>query len=583
MAPISRTATAATATTAALLLAACDPLGGADATSTGDGSPSPSELSGPAEQLTVLAQGPVLTWDPQRMTARQEGLFAGRTFLRTLTTYRPATDLAGQKELVGDLATSTGKPSKDRTSWTFTLREGTRWQDGSAITCEDVRYGVARSFAPDTGSPGYALTYLDIPKKPDGSSRYPGPYGKEGRSAKARKLIEDAVRCDGRDVTFRLAEPVPNFDAVVSTPEFAPYKESRDERDEGVYTAFSSGPYQLEDTWVPAKGGAWVPNPEWDPASDEVRERGPARIEHREGVSAVDAVRTMAEGEDGSRSLLLDPAPAALLAPVQESRADLQTVTVDGQLIDYLAPNLKSAVMKKEDVREALAIATDRQSYVDALGGEAVGTPVWSLLGAALPSAHEPVLDSGPSGDPDAAAALLKKAKEESPTVRVAYRPGERSDAAMKALEAGWERAGFEIELRPIAEDYFGTIAGKDARDDYDVFWSSWGPDFPSAATVLPLLFDGRINISDEGAGRDYGYVESDTLNEAMDEAASERDAGRRATMWREIDEGLLTSARYIPLAQQRSTFVAGSEVTGLAGNAVYGGAVEIGIAGVGR
>ena len=576
------TALAAAAVTAS---AGCEVGGDPDPTSAADGpaGSSTTALSGPQRQLTVLAQGPVLAWDPQRMTSRQQALFAGRTYLRTLTTYRPATDLAGQKELVGDLATDTGKPNKDATSWTFTLREGVTWQDGSAVTCEDVRYGVARSLAPETASTGYALTYLDIPKKPDGSSEYPGPYGKAGQSEKATKLIEDAVRCDGRKVTFRLSEPVPTFAAVVSTTELAPYKEAQDERDDGVYSVFSNGPYQLEGEWVPSQGGTWVPNPRWDAESDEVRDPGPERIDHREGVSAVDAVRLMAEGEGGSRAALLDPLPAGLLDPVRESPARLQTVAADGQLVDYLAPNMRSEVMKEQEVRVALALATDRQAYVEALGGEAVSTPAWSLIGASLPSAHQAVLDRGPSGDPDAAAERLKKAKKTSPTVRVAYRPGQRADAAMKALEAGWERAGFEIELKPVGDDYFATISGADAAEDYDVFWSSWGPDYPSAATVLPLLFDDRINISDAGSGRDYGYVASKNLNRDMDAAAAERDEDKRMTRWQEVDQGLLETGRYIPLAQQRNTFVAGSEVTGLAANAVFGGALETGLVGVSR
>ena len=33
--------------------------------------------------------------------------------------------------------------------WTFTLRDGIKWQDGSAVTCDDVKYGVSRTFATD--------------------------------------------------------------------------------------------------------------------------------------------------------------------------------------------------------------------------------------------------------------------------------------------------------------------------------------------------------------------------------------------------------------------------------------------------
>lgn len=149
----------------------------------GDGSgstatPVAGKVAGPEDRLTVLAAGPVQAWDPQRITQRQTAGFASRTWMRTLTSYAPASNLAGQRKLVADLATSRGKVNKDATQWTFSLRKGATWQDGSRITCEDVQYGVARSFDPKIPSSGYALTYLDIPKKKDGTSSYPGPLAK---------------------------------------------------------------------------------------------------------------------------------------------------------------------------------------------------------------------------------------------------------------------------------------------------------------------------------------------------------------------------------------------------------------------
>ncbi|WP_252976301.1 ABC transporter substrate-binding protein [Janibacter melonis] len=107
---------------------------------------------GAAAHGALPGPGPVL--GPQRITSRQQSAFAGRTYLRTLTTYASATDLAGQKELVGDLATSTGRASKDQTRWSFTLRKGVSWQDGSRITCGDLRYGSPAPSARTPPPPG---------------------------------------------------------------------------------------------------------------------------------------------------------------------------------------------------------------------------------------------------------------------------------------------------------------------------------------------------------------------------------------------------------------------------------------------
>ena len=49
-------------------------------------------------------------------------------------------------------------------TWKFTLKDGIKWQDGKAITCDDFKYGISRTFATDviTGGPNYAIQFLDI-------------------------------------------------------------------------------------------------------------------------------------------------------------------------------------------------------------------------------------------------------------------------------------------------------------------------------------------------------------------------------------------------------------------------------------
>ena len=55
--------------------------------------------------------------------------------------------------------------ARTRKIWEFTLKDGVKWEDGKAVTCEDFKYGVSRTFATDviTGGPNYILSYLDIP------------------------------------------------------------------------------------------------------------------------------------------------------------------------------------------------------------------------------------------------------------------------------------------------------------------------------------------------------------------------------------------------------------------------------------
>ena len=57
---------------------------------------------------------------------------------------RPARAVTGTK-LVPDLARCLGKPSDDGKTWTFTLNDGVKFEDGTPITSKDIKYGIERS------------------------------------------------------------------------------------------------------------------------------------------------------------------------------------------------------------------------------------------------------------------------------------------------------------------------------------------------------------------------------------------------------------------------------------------------------
>jgi peptide/nickel transport system substrate-binding protein len=145
----------------------------------------------------------------------------------------------------------------------------------------------------------------------------------------------------------------------------------------------------------------------------------------------------------------------------------------------------------------------------------------------------------------------------------------------MAALVAGWRAAGFDPTLTPVADDYFTTVSKPGARS-YDVIWSNWAPEWASASTILPPLFDSRINLSALGTGRDYGYYADAAVNAAMDRIPAIADRAAREKAWAELDDRLLGAGAYVPLAQRRALYVAGTSVRNLTGNEVAGGYVEL-------
>ena len=618
-----RATSAVTAVLLAVGLAACDvPAVGdpEESTTTADVVPGGS--------LTTMSLGPVQTWDPQRISSRGDAAFAARVFARSLTAYQNGPDGQAQVTLTGDLATDTGVPDQTLQTWVFTIREGIRWQDGSEVTCEDVKYGIARGFAEEiTGGPNYALAYLDIPKTPEGASTYLGPYvdGEEAQAGIA--AFDSAVACEGQQLTIRLSEPVADFPGMVSTPGFAAYKESEDRRGAGTYTVFSAGPYTLSGAWTPDRGGTFVRNPHWSARTDPIRLARPDQIVYREGLEPQDVAQVIiADAPDDRNAVALDTAPPAIqqqIAAAEPLRE--RSVNSPNGIVDYLVPNFKSPTMANAQIRAAFVLATDRNAYITALGGPTTAEPTTSILAhgirLALPNPEQPADPTGtaspegaatdgeePSagasgtpeptatsgegsapnagGDRERAAELLTagaaEAGVETPVpLRVAYRSSPTMDTAMRALESGWSAAGFAVELQPIEEDYFATISAAERADQTDVFWSNWAADWNSASTVLPPLFDSRLNISETGSGRNYGYFVDPNVDAAMSAALAIADPEDREQAWFDIDTTLRSRGAYVSLAERKSTYVAGSSVEGLTTHPALGGTVDLAVIGV--
>jgi len=528
-------------------------------------------------QLSVLSLGPVATWNPQRMSSAQDMAFAGRVFLRTLTAFPAGSDAAAQRAVVGDLATDAGTPDGTAKTWKFTLRSGVNWQDGSPVTCEDVRHGVSRSFAAPWASEGlnYPTAYLDIPRKADGTSIYTGPATTDKAAVAA---FDKAVSCEGTTVTFRLSTPMADFNEVVASPSFAPVKESQDKGKDGTYAVFSNGPYQLQKAWDPSSGGTFTRNPKWDKGSDPVRKAQPETIRYVEGTESQTAAQQVLSDDPAHRqSVTLDSAPPAMQQHIQsDSGLRQRSVNPPSQFVDYLAPNFSQGVMRTPAVRKALALSTNRDGYIAALGGSSAATPTTSLIGPALPG-HRKDSTTPPAPDTGAARAALQSSGLTLPVkIRVSYRSTPTADKAMAALMNGWQDAGFVVTLQPIAKDYFTTIADTKRVSQTDVFWANWAPSWPSAGTVIQPLFDSRLNLTSEGSGRDYGRFADAGVDKEITRITGLADTGTQAEAWSKLDQSLVDRGAYVALAQRRSFFVAGTDVKGLASNEALGGFVDL-------
>lgn len=521
--------------------------------------------------LYILSGTATEHWDPQRVYVGVNIEYGNRLFTRTLVSWAPVTSDTDVAKLVADMATDTGKVSADGMTWTFTLKDGLKWEDGSEITADDVKYGVSRTFAVDviTGGPNYAIAFLDIPTLADGSSAYKGPYAKTGQD-----LYDKAVTVSGKTITFKLKQSVMDFNNTVTMTAFAPFKAAKDLGDKSNYAIFSSGPYKLQGDWTAEKGGTFVRNDSWDPATDTIRKAYPDKIVWDESLTPETLyARLIADQGNDKNAITYDQAPTAALGNV--SSATGRTSIVASPYTRYLVPNFKSKVMSNDKARQALALATDRSAYVTAAGGDQVAVATNSLINPNLPAFPNTPLPAGVKGDPVKAKELLTASGLTLPVhIAVTYRKRDDLDKAFAGMKVGWDAAGFDTELVAIpAKTYYGTLQAPESASKYDVYWAGWGADYPSASTDIPPLFDSRINISAGGPGQDYGYFTNDAFNAKIDATNKIADMTAREKAWGDLDKDL-TSTYYacIPLIDDKFVFVHGSNVTGAFVNGTYTG-----------
>jgi peptide/nickel transport system substrate-binding protein len=554
----------------ALAAAACSSSGGGGASAT-------SAAAAPQKcgTLYILNLGPHNGLDPQQSYVGADLEFASRAYARSLTTYSVGSD----SKLVPDLATDTGQMSDGGKTWKFTLVDTAKWQDGQAVKCDDIKYGISRTFATDviSNGPTYILQYLDIPKDADGAPVYKGPYKNEGVAE-----FDKAITCEGNTLTLHFGTPWADFNyAAASLSAYSPFRKDKDKGDKSLFEVFSNGPYMQEGTFDPNKGGTWVRNPNWDESTDKVRKAYPDKIVDVEGVQSEQVFqRLLADGGEDKTAITWTTAPPSVLPQIASTpSAQNRTINTDAPYVDYVQPNVTSEVMKDPKVRQAFAMATNRDAYVTANGGPQVMTPSYSTCNPVLKCYSKDFNPFGAptAGDPTAAKKVLQDAGKTLPiNITVAYRKTPTRDASFAALKQTWDQAGFNVTLEGVASTgYYRQISNVSFKNR-DAFYASWGADWPSGSTVLPPLFDGRINLTEGSSNQDYGWYNNDAVNKAIDAAYLVPDADAREKAWGEVDQMISKDGGNIPLVSQKFTFVQGSQVKGASVNDQFGGYIDL-------
>jgi peptide/nickel transport system substrate-binding protein len=530
-----RVAAASVSLVVAAGAAACGPKDNDAKSSGGDAKPQKGGT------LTVLNANPQEDFDPARLYTSGGGNVPSLVF-RTLTTRNRESGAAGA-EVVPDLATDTGRPSENATVWTYTLKKGLKYEDGTPITSADIKYGIERSFAAElSGGAPYLRDWLI------GGADYQGPY-------KDKKGLDSIETPDDLTVVFHLNKPEGEFPYLATQTQFAPVPKAKDNGTKYEEHPISSGPYKVVKNENDGERLTLERNTYWSASTDAERKAYPDKIDVRSGLdsSVINQRLSASQGADAT----------AVTTDTNLGPAELAKVTGDKELAsrvgtghfgytNYIAFNPKVKPFNNPKVRQAISYAIDRTSVINAAGGSSLAEPATTYLPNQKSFGYTPydLFPAGKSGNPAKAKELLKEAGyKDGLTITFTHsndKDFETSPEIATAIQDALKKAGITVKLQGLEiNDYKDKIHS--VKSEPGFFLAHWGADWPSGGPFLAPIFDGRQIVKD-GANFNTGFLNDKSVNDEIDAINKLTNLDEAAKRWGALDKKIGEQALTVPL-----------------------------------
>jgi oligopeptide transport system substrate-binding protein len=398
--------------------------------------------------------------------------------------------------------------SADRLVWTFHLRDGLRWSDGSALTADDFVWAMRRAVDPRTASP-YAAALLPI--------------------AHARAITagaEPAERLgatapDARTVRIALVEPTPFLPGLMFQPVAYPLPRAAIERWGAQWTRpghlVGNGAFLLVD-WRPESEIDLVPNPSWhDP-----RPAAPDRIRWILADDRKAGLKRFRTGDLDTAALAAEDFAWAR----SEDAAELHSTPLFATR--YLVFNLAHGPLAGEvRLRAALSSALDRALLVGRLDTRGQ-REAWGLVPPGMgsyPPQHESAADTPPAERPADAKRLFEAARgTDSGKLRITLisEHDDVDDRITAAIRALWQQAlPVEVALDRTEWRVFNAALH---HGDFEVALTGWYADYADPWNFL-------ANFRSDAGPLNPGAYRSDAYDAALDRARMLDGAERLAAL----------------------------------------------------
>ncbi len=450
----------------------------------------------------------------------------------------PLVILAPDATYKGALAESWESLEGGRT-WTFRLRSGVSFQDGTPFNAEAVKYNVERVLAPETASAQMAADLGDIAEI---------------------ELVDDLT------VTIHFETPSVNLlDALRRMPIWSPTAAEEHGLDGFDRFLIGAGPFVLEE---------WVPNDrivfrKWEDYG------GWNAVQDHEGPAYLDSVTIRFIGEDAVRAAMLETGDVHIVRELPAANVEDYEDREGFELITgyqagtglQMVINIRNAPLNILEVRQALQWATDQKAINDlAYGGlylvsdgpvNVVHPCYWS--GAADMYGHDPaqameLLDSvgyrDEDGDGIREAHGVSGVEDGSPlslrwTVLHHTEIGE-------VVQGQWRELGIDLQLEQVAGPI--QLERRNARD-FDLMYERQRTPDPA---ILEMVWNSANDV--EGGWAWTGFVDAE-LDEAVVQILQVADPEERCALAHTAQRIVMENAVMLPTLSQPQFYALANSV----------------------
>jgi peptide/nickel transport system substrate-binding protein len=491
-----------------------------------------------------------------------------RLFTMAMFTYKSCPGNCGQ-QLVPVLATDLGTTSDNGLTWTFHIQPNVKYEDGTVVTSQDVKYAIERTYDRTVAAngPTYYQALLTDPK-------YPGPYKDRAKNLMGLTAIQTP---DATTLVFHLQSAFPDFPYILAFPSSAPVPPAKDTGTNYQLHPMSTGPYMFQ-SYQLNKQLTLVPNPQWNPASDPNAKQAASKIIVNLNVNQADIDNRLLAGDiqvDSAGTGVAAAAQSRILSnPALKANADNP---IDGFLrFAYL--NTKVAPMNNLHCRMAVEYAANKVTTQTAYGGPYAGGQIATTVDPPNITGYQSFdlynAKSMPTGDITSAKQQLQQCGQPNGfSTNLAYRSDRpKETAAATALQASLAQAGIKVTLKGFpAGSYYTNFAGAPAyvhSHGIGIAMGGWGADWPDGFGFLDSLSAGNTIVST--GNTNIEELNDPVINNLFTKSSTVTGDARTA-IWAQIDRQIMTDAGILPLVYEKSLLYRPTSATNVSIQAYYG------------